>query len=225
MQYPNVRDEFKTLEELHKGKSIARFGDGEFKLCGGADCVSQRANPKLKSELIKIAHSGSTDKCLVGVPPLNNPKIHPQEFWSKQVKSASKYVIPRREYHSSFITRPDNAPWIDTKEYWESLVDLWRDKHIILVLGSDRSLCERNIQDAASVKYVYGLYRDSYMGIDIIQHRILAERDKKVKRTIVIACLGATATCLAWRLCSEIQVIDAGHLGMKSFFKKGRGIE
>jgi len=91
---------------------------------------------------------------------------------------------------------------------------------VTLVIGSERSLCERNMEDAKSVTYVGAPRRDAYDEIDRIEADI-----RKAGNKIVILCVGCTATVLAWRLSGEHQALDLGHVGLKGMFKKGRGLE
>ena len=161
---------------------------------------------------------------MVAIPPLNNIQAFPvgkkRDFWQKQIKTTSRYINHRAKYFSSFITRSDNAPWIDTPEFWNSLVDLWRGKRVTLVLGSERSLCQRNMEDAEHVDYIWGARRDAYTEIDAIEDQI-----RRAGNEVVILCLGCTATVLAARLAGEFQALDLGHMGLKGLFKKGRGLE
>lgn len=221
--YPRVIGEYETLEELHQGKSIARYGDGEIKICRNGNNVSQKKDPRLGEELRNIIRAGSTKKLCVGIPPLDNmmaiPEGKKREFWQKQLPITSRFLTEGHKYHSSFITRSDNTPHIDTVAFWNRLVDLWRDKDITLVIGSERSLCDRNTSEAKSVTYVEGTYRDSYDVIDRVQADIV-----KAGNNTVILCLGATATALAGRLCNDYHALDLGHVGLKGMFKKGRGL-
>jgi len=223
MAYPHIIGEYETLDAIKEGMSIARYGDGEFNLAGFRKCVSQEADRKLQAELMQILNTGSTKNLAVAIPPLDNtarlPEGKKRDFWTRQAKSISKHLNPKAKYYSSFITRSDNAPWIDTPDFWSGLVSLWKDKDITLVIGSERSLCDRNMQDAKSIKYIRGLYRDSYREVDRIEKEIRGAGNKTV-----VLCLGATATVLAYRLCNDFHALDLGHIGMKRMFMKGRGL-
>lgn len=219
--YPQVIGEYETLEELHKGRSIARYGDGEIKVCERSRCVSQVYHVQLTAEMRRILASGSSKNCLIAIPPMDNPNITKQHFWdARMARRINRLTNKDGIYYSSFITRSDNAPWINEPNFWNSLVDLWSGKDVTLVLGSERSLCERNMEDARSVTYVWGPRRDAYDEIGRIQDDIINAGNK-----IVILCLGCTATVLAWRLSEKFQALDLGHAGLKSMFKKGRGLE
>jgi hypothetical protein len=132
--YPNVLSEQETLRFVCEGRSIARYGDGEFRLCNGFAAKAQRPNPALRDRLREILID--VGECLIGIPNIRSatPKA---EFWN-QYRVAS-YLLGDWCYASSFITRPDSAPWIDTPEYWAALASLWRDQDLTLVRGSGSS--------------------------------------------------------------------------------------
>jgi len=45
-------------------------------------------------------------------------------------------ISPPGIYFSAFVSRPDSAPWIRTQEFIDSVHDLWRNAHAVVV-------CER----------------------------------------------------------------------------------
>jgi hypothetical protein len=216
-----IIDEFSTLDLILEGMSIARFGDGEIKLCLMKDCVSQIAVPALATELKSIlTHGNDVERhCLVGVPNVT-PKL--SEFWDKLMARPANLALFNKDgnYASSFITRPDNAPLIDVPAYWDKIPDLWRDKDMTLVRGSDRSLAPVLMPEVKSIIEVWGPRRDAYADIDRLEAETIAVGNK----TVVLA-LGATATCLAWRLAAKgFHAMDLGHLGMM-FGGKGKWYE
>lgn len=224
MTYPNVINEFETLRAMHAGMSVSRFGDGEFNLARDRDCVSQYRNPELAQELRKILKLGSTKDCAVAIPPLDRqidvPDGKKRGFWNDNLKKRySRHLDVSKTYYSSFITRADNMPCIDTSDYWESIIDLWRGKDVTLVLGTERSLNQSIMDDANSVNYVWTVRRDAYSEIDDIEQKI-----KDAGNKTVLLCVGATATCLAWRLQGDYHALDLGHIGWSVRDHK-RGLE
>lgn len=221
MTYPKVIDELNTLEALHQGMSIARFGDGEFKVVVNRDCVSQIRNSKLQAEFKYMLEKGSNDHCAVAVPPLDNPNRAKKHFWSdKLAEKYAKLINPNAKYYSSFITRPDNAPWIHKREYYDRVVDLWRGKRVTLVLGTERSLRESLMPEAAHIDFVWSVRRDAYDYIDELQDKIA-----EVGNKTVILCLGCTATALSYRMASEYHMLDLGHVGsFLDAFQRGKDI-
>lgn len=209
--YPPVLSELNTLRRVAAGESIARFGDGEFNLCRGGRAKAQRSDDRLQWRLQAILKDSG--RCLVGIPNLRSetPK---GSFWEKY-QSASGLLAPR-EYVSSFITRPDSAPWIDTDEYWELLEALWVGQDVTLVHGGRHGLTEADLVGARRVREVAGPEVDAWECYDELLDRILEHEPKRV-----LLCLGPAATVMADDLCARgVHAIDLGHIGM--FLRKHR---
>lgn len=201
-----VLDEQTTLASC-TSNSIARFGDGELRVALGGAAVSQRADPTLAHELLAILRS-KTPGLLVGVP--NFESTPRQDVWNKyrEGRYATLYA-QGREYASSFISRPDSAPWIDRAEYWESVRDLWRARDVVLVAGDRKSLHPDMMPEARSVRVVTGPSQNAYSEIGRI------EREIGTPKGPVIMCLGCSATALAARLHRRgVHALDLGHIGM-----------
>lgn len=209
-KYPTVLGEVETLSAVVSGRSIARYGDGEFKLaCGGSGIKSQIGHPILMRRLIEILqHSG---KCLVGIPNIQSPTPK-AVFWGKYMSQAR--LLSNRTYVSSFITRPDSAPWINTPGYWQIVESLWVGQDVTLVRGSSKSLVADDLIGAGTVTEIVAPRQHAWTDYD----RLL-EQIGQPKRAIL--CLGPTATVMAVDLCARgVHAIDFGHGGM--FLKKWR---
>lgn len=209
MQYPDVVDEWETLNLVMEGKSIARYGDGEFKLIEGKPCVSQKADPRLAEEMRGILFCGDK-RLLVAIPRLDerNPK---NRAWVDYAPRFARHLSPKKTYYSAFISRPDNAPWINQPHFFDSIEMLWRDEPVTLVANGKRSLTREMLLSfgAKDVAWVECSYRDSYDDIDRLENECLHFGRR------VILCCGPTATCLAWRLHrSGLHAVDLGHIGM-----------
>ncbi len=208
--YPDVVGEFDTLRAVCAGKSLARYGDGEFKLAyGGSGIKSQIGHPMLAARLREIL-SDSGD-CLVGIPNIRSqtPKF---SFWQKFERSADQ--LSERQYYSSFISRPDSAPWIDTDEYWALLESLWIGQDVTVVRGSGKSLAPDDLTGAKTITDVLCRKQHAFQDYDEIIDRIGTP-----KRALI--CLGPTATVLAVDLCARgVHAIDLGHVAM--FLRKQR---
>lgn len=207
--YPHVFSEVATLNDVLAGRSIARYGDGEFKLCEGQNCVSQVHHPDLGRRLREILHDSGD--CMVGIPNIHSetPK---SPFWRGFFK-ASK-LLTDRPYASSFITRPDSAPWIDTPEYWDKVESLWRGLDVTLVRGSEKSLTAERLLAAGArrVTEVIAPRQGAWSEYASLMNRV-GTPDR------ALLCLGPTATVMAVDLCAKgVHAIDLGHLGL--FHKK-----
>lgn len=210
MHYPAVVGEVDTMTEVMKGKSIARFGDGEFKIARGGECVSQMRDRKLTQELSAIL-TGNNPHCIVGIPTMDpeGPKYHK---WARYKDQYPKQLLPKRKYYSAFISRPDSAPWINTPEYFDMLEGLWRGQSVTLVGCGERSLKMDFLYQtgAYAVDFIKCPRRDAYSVIDVIERACMDSPNHRV-----LLCAGPTATCLADRLSRKGKhAVDLGHVGM-----------
>lgn len=204
--YPAIISEDVTLE-CATHRSIARFGDGEWRCTVGGGCTSQRPDPKLARELQRILLRPG--ECLVCLPNVFNgcPR---KESWIRYTEEKYVKYCGAKTYGSAFITRPDNAPWIDRPDYWERVRGLWRGADIILVVGDKKSITTEMIgTEALSVREVIGPRQHAYAEIDRIEEEIGQTSSR------VLICLGTAATVLSFRLHAKgIHALDLGHIGM-----------
>jgi hypothetical protein len=221
-EYPSVLSEIETLQAVASGRSIARYGDGEFALVEGRSIRPQRGAPDLAARLRAILQ-GEAGACLVGIPNLVAP-LPPTKatFWAKYTRCAA-LLNPQQSYVSSFITRPDNAPWLDVPSYWAQLDALWAGRDVTLVRGDDPngtgavSLVASDLTTARSVTEVIAPGVNAWAS-----YRDILARIGRPDRALL--CLGATATVLAVDLCAlGVHAIDLGHVGM--FLRRHRAGE
>jgi len=216
--YPAVINELETLRRVVAGQSIARYGDGEFKMAAfQADIKSQRCSPDLQRRLQEILIDSG--ECLVGIPNIHDVLASPvalnqkKEFWVKYLRF-SPHLKDGRTYASSLITRPDSAPWINTDDYWALLQSLWIGQDVTVVGGSGKSLKPEDLVGAGEVTHV--LCRPQHAWQDYPE---ILKRIGTPARALI--CLGPTATVLAVELCRRgVHAIDLGHVAI--FLRKVR---
>lgn len=207
MKYPPVLTERETLEAILSGQSIARYGDGELHVAIGRKCVSQVANPQLARELrdILVLEQGGL---LVGIPNVYS-KTPKATSWLNFASPTYVNMYRPKTYASSFITRPDSAPWIDTPDYWDRVKDIWRRKDVVLIAGDRKSIRVEDLEEASSIREIAAPRQHAYAEIDRIEEEVNGHNGP------VILCLGCTATALAARLSRKgLWGIDLGHIGM-----------
>lgn len=208
LRYPRVLTEFDTLACATQDKSLARYGDGEFNLVKGGNCISQKFDRAIQKELAAILTS-KTETCLVCIPTMDKsgPKA---DRWRKYEREYSRFLNPGKIYGSAFVTRPDSAPWIATDTYFDSVEALWKGKDVALVHCGERSLVPAHLVGVKSVYSILCPRRDAYEYVDALEAAVLSTGVK-----VAILCAGPTATCLAHRLSKKgVQAIDLGHIGM-----------
>lgn len=206
--YPRVLSAYDTLAEALKGRSIARFGDGELRLTTEkGSAISQPANLDLKQELINLL-TGPT-KSLVCIPRQGvGPKA---DRWENYKRDKFVALMKQKTYGSAFISRPDSEPEINTDHYWRGMQELWINRDVTLVVGTDYgSLNEHMMRNARDLKVVFGPRVNAYTSINEIEERI----GTPPATAPILLCLGATATVLAERLARKgCWAIDLGHVG------------
>lgn len=209
MTYPSVIGEQTTLRLVLDGRSLARYGDGEFRLCRNVGIPCQRFERSLAERLRGLLRESG--ECLVGIPNINSdtPK---RAFWDTQRQYGD--LLSDRMYMSAFVTRPDSAPWINTPAYWDAVESLWKDQEVTLVRGGQRSLMASDLLGAAHVEEVIGPRLHAWRAYKPLMAKIgTAAR--------VLLCLGPTATVMAADLCEAgVHAVDLGHIGM--FLRKYR---
>ena len=209
MRYPRVLSERDTLAAIHGGMSPARYGDGELRICTGGSAISQRHDPKLQRELCDIL-TAPPPKVLPCIPNIqsNTPRaLFWSEFYHRRYTALYSSVV---QYGSSFITRPDNAPWIDRPDYWAEVERLWKGRTVAYV-GGQETLLKVVAATAAYVDVIQTPKRDAYAQVDDLTIRLLTR-----PYAAIIIALGAAGTVLAARLGRNgaQHALDLGHIGM-----------
>jgi len=200
-------DELATVHYASKGYNLSRFGDGELRLAVGGKAINQRANPKLAKEL-RLILAGNT-KAIPCIPPQNVWQSPRRSFWKKYTTPQYEELYTGKTYGSSFITRPDSAPWIDTPYYWELVQSLWKNRSIIFVTGGDNRLPEIIGRESKSLELIPVSKTDAYDCVDELVTKV-----KGFHGTVLLAC-GAAATVAAHRLAEfGTHAVDIGHMGM-----------
>ena len=220
LAYPTVASEQATLDLVLAGASLSRYGDGEITLAEGRSIVNQPRGDLSLSRRLRGILQGDGDPCLVGIPNIHSatPKA---VFWAKYLERGAALLNPSVSYGSSFISRPDSAPWIDTPDYWAALETLWAGKDVTLVRGTPPaphpkkpgrftggiSILAEDLTTARSVTEVVGPGDDAWAVYDSLLEQVGTP-------TTALICLGPTATVMAVDLCKRgVHAIDLGHVG------------
>jgi hypothetical protein len=214
MSWPAVHNEFETLAKLKQGFSIARFGDGEFKMMDGAGYVREPPNAKLANELRNVLRTPHK-MCLRGIPTFDSrsPKF---KTWVKHTARFTRLMRKTKgPFYSAFISRPDSAPWIRNREFALEFVKLWEGKRVAVLCEPDSgTLRALGLSSPAMFEHIECPHSEAYARIDEFEKKLIRNGPE-----IVILSCGMTATCLANRLVRHgIQAIDFGSGG--SFIAK-----
>lgn len=204
-----IKDERETLSAVIAGKSVARLGDGEIKLIQGHSAKSQERNSRLAGLMRSLMHCPGAVLC--GIPTFDKRSPKYSSFWHAYERRFRPLMNPSVTYFSAFVTRPDSAPWIDTPDYWDAVRSIWRDKDVMLIRGSGKSLTPDRLPEAKSVQEVLCPVRHAFSEYDNLCRIVRSEHGGRT----VILCAGATATAMAYELGNEnIHMVDLGHIGL-----------
>lgn len=222
-----------TLDELiEKGKSITRFGDGEFDMIYGVGMNYQKYNKDLAKRLEEIIQSNDSG-ILIGVPNVFNLEYCNEytgfatEFWPKWVNKY-KFKIVRllkrnKQYYSTQITRfyLDYKDKSKKGEYVKKLKKLWDKKDVVIIEGEKSRLGVGNdlFDNMNSIQRIICPSENAFE----IYDKIYKETLKIDKNKLVLLALGPTATVLSYDLYKQgYHTIDIGHVDIEYewFLKK-----
>lgn len=206
-KYPFVHGERETVAALKQGASIARFGDGEFKLMSGKAQIREPENDVLARRLMQVLVN-PPPSLLLGIPTMDKagPKY---ESWRRHTVRYKQFLPETNEYYSAFITRPDSAPWIDTAESVAELVSLWRGLRVALVAEKDTAITRAVSITARYWELVECPHRETSQVMDRLVRQV-----QVYDPDIALLSCGPAATVMAAELCQAgIQTIDIGSAG------------
>lgn len=212
-----VADEISTVQKIIADKcSIARFGDGELKLCVGKDQMNQRGGKQIRRKLCAILCGNVPNGLLVGIPRIYDGHLgamgkRKAQFWATYTEQRfARLYRDDMTYWSAFITRPDSAPAIDNDGYWGLIRRIWGGRNVVYVQGEGREFQQTGIFDnAKAVSLLFGPRNDAFDKKGPLLNTIM----QYPKNALVLLSLGPTATVLAHDVCKRgYQALDIGHL-------------
>lgn len=215
-----------TVEEIvNNGKSISRFGDGEFDMIYGIGMNYQKYNEKLAKRLEEIVQSNDPG-IIIGIPNVFNLEYCDEytgfatEFWPKWVNKF-KFRIVRllkrnRKYYSAQISRfyLDYKDKSNTAEYVKKLKKIWDQKDVVIIEGEKSRLGVGNdlFDNMKSIERIICPSENAFE----IYEKIYNECLKIDKNKLVLLALGPTATVLSYDLYKAgYHTIDIGHVDIE----------
>jgi hypothetical protein len=211
-----VVDEWATLRWVRDGrKCLARYGDGEIKLMMGQWTKGQDEDLGLAKQLRRIAQEHA-EHTVVAIPRIYDhlPK-HKREFWERYTTpDRTRFFDEAHIYGSSFVSRPDHFPKLNTPDYWDLWRSLWDGRPALLVKGTPEGQETKRpalFDSALSLETVAAPPVSAWAEYEALFRRCLTW-GQTTPDGIVLLCVGATATVLAYRLGAVgVQAVDVGH--------------
>lgn len=194
-------------------KSMARLGDGEFKLIMGENISFQKFDPELSERLKNILRS-QNENILVGIADIFG--YCTAEYMRRVMCSCRETLYKYIDFDKTYIDTNVTRQLVFTnheqgQDYYNKMKSIWDNKDIIIVEGAGSRLGVGNdlLNNAKSVKRILCPIKDAFSKYK----EILAECLKQDKNALFIMALGPTATVLAEDLTNNgYRALDIGHL-------------
>lgn len=236
--YPSIASIEETIDMiLREGKSLARFGDGEFSVIAGRirHSFQNRTDDMLRERLLEVLQSNE-EHLMIGLAD-NYGSL---ECYNEQAqREIRRYLSPqvRREhlqlldsgrlYYNAYVTRPyvmyrDNRTDAPRKRF-DALKKIWENRDCIFVEGCYTGLGVGNdlFDNAGSIGRILGPAENAFSSYG----QLLETCIKQGKGRLFLLALGPAATVLAYDLArAGCQAVDVGHVDLEyEWFLKGEG--
>lgn len=225
-QFPHVLTTKETLNRLLSEKlSLARFGDGEFKLINGISLGIQGtpseyqvADPELSSRLQSILMTPPPN-LLVSIIPFES-KVEDIKNINKGLSFYQNFWIENWPFLKALISteKPNifgNANISRKTSFLENTVTniklLWEQEDVIFVVGKNShfSFDERLFNNVKSSEFYHAPSKSAFSHYDTI----ISDLTKQPSTKLFLISLGPTATVLAADLTQRgYRALDLGHL-------------
>ena len=228
LKYPIIESGDKAIELIiNEGKSICRFGDGEFAVIAGVNRQKfQRADVKLAARLKEILSCKTDDVllCLMDVygdlSKYNDEcRYNVRAYLSEDVRKQHYELIDmKKTYYDTYLTRP-YASYLDNntdapKKRFEKLKKIWQDKNLLIIEGEKTRMGVGNdlFDNAKDIIRILGPAEHAFDKYE----ELLSKAMEQDKNRLVLIAMGATATVLAYDLAKAgFQALDIGHIDIE----------
>lgn len=223
VKLPKILTQDDTLYTLSgSDKSMARYGDGEFKLMVGENISFQKYDPVLEKRLKEIIEY-KNENLFIGIPDI----FGYCDGYNRKVMALCRPMLYEhldfsKEYIETwFVRRLKFATHEQGVDYYNKIKTLWNDKDIVIVEGAGSRLGVGNdlFSGTKSIERILCPIKDAFSKYD----EILAECLKQPTNKLFVLALGPTATVLADDLSRKgYRALDIGHLdtAYEAFLRK-----
>ena len=226
-EYPIVESGDKAIDLIiSEGKSICRFGDGEFAIMAG---VFRQKFQNVDKELIRrLKEVLTTDRkdILIGLMDIygdlskyNDERYNIRAYLTPEVRKQHYELIDMNKvYYDTYMTRPyaiykDNMTDAPLRRF-AHLKQIWEGKRLLIVEGEKTRMGIGNdlFDNADDIIRILGPAEHAFSRYDDILQSAL----KFGKNRLILISMGPTATVLAYDLaCAGYQALDIGHVDME----------
>ena len=222
----NIASREETLNEIMiNNKSIARFGDGEFKIIFGLGIGFHKSSKLLKAKLLNVLNS-NLNNLLIGI----NMPYHEYElslrpdfyidYWKNYIKKYKFKIIDllniKRKYYFALVFKYallfKNKKKFDISSYIKKLKKIWEKRDILIIEGyyTRSGIGNDLFINAKSIKRILCPPENAFFA-----YKNIIEKFKELKipkNVLILISLGPAASVLSYDLCKMgYQALDIGH--------------
>lgn len=220
----NVLSDKETIDLiLNKNISIARFGDGEYRVMNGLGNGFQKPDQQLKNRLIEVLTSNQ-DNCLVCIPRAfvdhTGLKRGAKITWYDFIRDNGEFVLkitPHKTFGEASCTRfyIDYTDRNHATAVINQLKQVWAGRDVCIVEGANTKMGSGNdlFNGANSISRIICPATNAYQKYDDILQSVTTNISKD---KLILLALGMTATVLAYDLSKMgYQALDIGHVDVE----------
>ena len=226
--YPTIESGDKAIDLIiNEGKSMCRFGDGEFAVIAGDNRQKFQHTDKKLAIRLKEVLLEKDENIVVCIPDMygdlskynDDCKYNIRAYLSEEVRKQHYELLDMSEvYYDAYLTRP-YASYLDNNTdapriRFDKLKKIWQDKKILVIEGEKTRMGVGNdlFDNAKDIIRILGPAEQAFSKYD----EILDEATKQDKDRLVLIAMGATATVLAYDLAKlGYQALDIGHIDIE----------
>lgn len=236
--YPNILSVDEAIHQIVcNGKSLARFGDGEFEMMSGKQRWKfQELDITLSKRLIEVIRCDEP-QLMIGIADnygmLDRYDLSAagaiRAYMTPEVRALHQnYLDVNRSYYDAYITRPyimfedrmTDAP----RKRFEQLKTIWENRNVILIEGAQTRFGAGNdlLSGALSVRRILAPATSSFRRYDeLLKEALRVAKDGD----LFLVALGPSAGVMVYDLCiNGFQAIDIGHADLEyEWFLAGKG--
>ena len=237
---PRFRSDEETIRLItEEGRSLGRFGDGEFAIAFDIPRQKfQRTDPRLRDRIRQVLTQTDNPALLIGIANHYGglERFNAQAAWGirryltdETRRQHMSLLSPDRVYSDAYITRVyvlyrdvfTDAP----RKRFEALKKIWEGKRIIIVEGAQTRLGVGNdlFGGAARIRRILAPATDSF---DRYEDILVRCEECREMADLFLLAIGPSSGVLAYDLSRQgIQAVDVGHIDMEyEWFLAGKGV-
>lgn len=241
--YPKIYVEslVDTIDNLKKGISLSRFGDGEFRIMtqNGEAIGFQKHDEFLAERLIEVLNKPKLNHAVALPGPFSRSLFEmsseARSFWIGALEEDGKTWKNKMEIpvwnNKHVLNTQVSRPYMDypktkksrlvSRYIFDSFKMIWKNKIVLIVEGKGSNFGLHNdlLESAESIYRVLVPTKDAFLRYNSIlemTRNVINKLNIGGRELIVLLAIGPTATVLAYDLADAgVQILDIGHLDVE----------